>query len=285
MYLFYLDESGSRDPSVGSLESPKDDTYVLLAVGLYEGQWRRFDRELSSLKLDLINDLYHQGKGHFNFAECEVKSRWIRLKDVRKKESRFFGVLGEQEVDQLSKAYLSQLLKRHAVVFAVVIDKNYLHDHFTHETMHIKAYELLLERIQRRMERSNPRHNALIVVDDTGVDLNRSTTMSHASYLLQGNKNTRFSRIIEYPFFTPSEFSNGVQLADLLVYNVYRAFKYRDLNYPFFKTLLPYFDRDESGINLVGLKIWPERSPLVSLAKEFWKAQKLSAPQAEGAER
>lgn len=36
MYLFYLDESGSRNPSAGSPESPKDDPYVLLAVGLYK---------------------------------------------------------------------------------------------------------------------------------------------------------------------------------------------------------------------------------------------------------
>ena len=37
MYFFYFDESGSRDPSAGTVEKPKDHLYVLLAVGMYEG--------------------------------------------------------------------------------------------------------------------------------------------------------------------------------------------------------------------------------------------------------
>lgn len=32
MYFFYLDESGSRDPGVGTPEKPKDHLYVLLAL-------------------------------------------------------------------------------------------------------------------------------------------------------------------------------------------------------------------------------------------------------------
>ena len=43
MYFFYFDESGSRDPSVGSAAKRKDHLYVLLAVGMWEGQWRRFE--------------------------------------------------------------------------------------------------------------------------------------------------------------------------------------------------------------------------------------------------
>lgn len=38
MYFFHFDESGSRDPSAGTVEKPKDQPYVLLAVGMYEGQ-------------------------------------------------------------------------------------------------------------------------------------------------------------------------------------------------------------------------------------------------------
>ena len=92
------------------------------------------------------------------------------------------------------------------------------------------------------MEKSNPKHNALIVVDDTGVQLNLSITMWHVSYLLLGNENTQFSRIIEY-LFTPMMFSNGVQLADLLSYNVYSAFRNEDLAYLYFQQMLLYFTR------------------------------------------
>ena len=34
MYFFYFDESGSRDPSIGTVAKPKDHLYVLLAVGM-----------------------------------------------------------------------------------------------------------------------------------------------------------------------------------------------------------------------------------------------------------
>ena len=37
--------------------------------------------------------------------------------------------------------------------------------------------------------------------------------------------------------------SNGVQLADLLAYNVYRAFKFEDFGYPYFERVLPNFYR------------------------------------------
>ncbi len=38
MYFFNIDESGSRDPSPGTADHPKDHIYVLLAVGIYERQ-------------------------------------------------------------------------------------------------------------------------------------------------------------------------------------------------------------------------------------------------------
>jgi len=44
MYFFNFDESGSRDPSVGTPDKPKDHLYVLLAVGLFERQWQPFER-------------------------------------------------------------------------------------------------------------------------------------------------------------------------------------------------------------------------------------------------
>lgn len=74
MYFFYLDESGSRDPSVGTPENPKEHIYVLLAVGMYERQWRPFEWEISQLKLELADRLQEDGKGPFELADCEVKS-------------------------------------------------------------------------------------------------------------------------------------------------------------------------------------------------------------------
>jgi len=76
----------------------------------------------------------------------------------------------------------------------------------------------------------------------------------------------KFPSAVEYPFFVNSELSNGVQLADLLAYNVYRAFRDEDLDYAYFQDLLLYIHRGRDGKTLHGLKIWPESSPLVQLA-------------------
>lgn len=74
-----------------------------------------------------------------------------------------------------------------------------------------------------------------------------------------------FPHIVEYPFFTRSELSNGVQLADLLAYNVYRTFRDEDPDYPYFRIILPKVCRRRDTGTLAGLKVWPETSPLVGL--------------------
>ena len=105
------------------------------------------------------------------------------------------------------------------------------------------------------------------LVEDTNIQLNRFIAMEHAALLRRGNPNMFFPHIVEYPFFTRSELSNGVQLADLLAYNVYRAFRDEDPNYPYFRSILPHFYRRRDTAALSGIKIWPETSPLVDLAE------------------
>ena len=151
---------------------------------------------------------------------------------------------------------------------AVVIDKRHLYPNATHDLVHMKAYEFLLERIQHYMRELHPKHQALMVMDDTSKQLNRSVAMQHARMQRRGNQNMFFPNIVEYPFFTRSELSNGVQLADLLAYNVFRAFRDEDLEYPYFKMLLPNIHRRKNSDFLNGLKVWPDDSPLVDLAKE-----------------
>lgn len=73
MYFFYFDESGSRDPSTGTPTNPKDHLYVLLAVGMYERQWRPFESSISNLKLRFINSLKRDYGNDFDLADCEVK--------------------------------------------------------------------------------------------------------------------------------------------------------------------------------------------------------------------
>jgi len=115
-------------------------------------------------------------------------------------------------------------------------------------------------------------------MDDTSRQLNQGIAMKHASFLRKRNQNMNFPAIVEYPFFTRSELSNGVQLADLLAYNVYRAFKHEDFRFPHFAIMLPRFYRRRNGSVLDGLKVWPQDSPLVGAAREAWEVYKKEHP-------
>ncbi|MBF0157189.1 MAG: DUF3800 domain-containing protein [Magnetococcales bacterium] len=241
MYIFYVDVSGNGDPSVGTVENPKDHLYVLLAVGIYEGRWRLFEDEISGAKLRLANAVVPMSsQNSFELAECEVKSNWVRNKKERTAKSRFLNSLEDRQIKDLVGLYFQQLSKLNATVIAVVIDKRHLHVHFDQKMLYNKAYELALERIQHYMREYHSRHLALVVMDDTSKELNRAVAMRHASFQRSGNRNMYFPQIVEYPFFTASELSNGVQLSDLLAYSVYHAFKYEKVDYPFFDMLFPY---------------------------------------------
>ena len=266
MYFFYIDESGSRDPSVGTKQAPKDHIYVLLAVGLYERQWRPFESEISRLKLEFAHFLQRDGKGRYELSDCEVKSSWLRHEPSRSRHSPFLAALDSEHLRRLVDTYYDQLGTRNAVILASVIDKRHLRAGTTHDAMHRWAYEFLLERIEHYMRQYHRKHQALIVMDDTSIQLNRFIAMQHAALLRRGNPNMQFPHIVEFPFFSRSELSNGVQLADLLAYNVYRAFRDEDIEYPYFQLMLPMFYRRRGMTSLAGLKIWPDVSPLVELA-------------------
>ena len=155
---------------------------------------------------------------------------------------------------------------------ASVVDKRFLRHGTTHDMLHMMAYEFLLERIQHYMRQYRPKHRALIVMDDTSRQLNRAVTMKHALFQRTDNRNMAFPAIVEYPFFTRSELSNGVQLADLIAYSVYRAFKGEGIGYPYFERVLGNFYVRRQGTSLDELKVWPDRSPLSALAAQAWES-------------
>ena len=280
MYFFYVDESGNRDPQTighaadGTIK-PKDWLYVLLAVGLFEKRWFRFDREIANLKLELADSLFPTSQTRLTLADCEVKSSTLRHPRERKQRSpNFLSILPPKDLTRISTTFFEQVKRNNMPVFAVVIDKRKLMPHMTGELLHKKAYELLLERIESFMAEFHDKHNGLMVVDDTQTQLNHAVAMKHAFFQRQGNQNMRFRHIVEYPFFTDSRLSNGIQLADLCAYNVYRAFRDQNFAYSFFAEMLPNFYRSEktSSTKLDGLKVFPDDSELVAFAaKEYQK--------------
>ena len=253
MYFFYIDESGNRDVNV-------DEPYVLAAVGMYEGQWRGFNKHLMGMKTNISRE-YGANIGQ---DQLEVKANLLTKPKAREK-SDFFRHLSDKDIRHISDHYYQQLKRSKMVVIAVIIRKKDLRAGYTSEEMHEKAYEMLLERIQHYMRQRQKRHKALIIMDDASAKLNRKITFVHSRLLgigsRHGDRQMEFSNIIEYPFFVSSELSNGVQLADLVAYTVYYTFKHNDPKYAFMERIRPHIARPRDNNNeLAGLKIWPNEA-------------------------
>ena len=272
MYFFYIDESGSKDSKttgtkVDGSSFGKDWVYVVTAVSVFEDKWRRFDHELNLLKMELIDFVYKKTHTKLELADVEVKSTLLRL-PYNQKTHPFFSQLSPEQITRITKTFYASIPKFHIDLFSVVVDKRKLYGFMDAEKMHRKAYELLLEEIDCFMEKFHKKHKALIVVDDTSREMNRSIAMKHSYFLREGTQSgSLLKHIVELPFFTASNLSNGVQLADLCAYNIYHAFRYNEPDYPYFKELLPYFCKRHHPAEgkIEGFKIFPDGSEFESI--------------------
>jgi len=293
MYFFYIDDSGNRDPGLQLTRADgsvfvKDHIYVLTAVALYEHRWRAVEEELTDYKLALRDSLHRATGLETAIIDCEVKSTWLRHPNEREKRSPFLHALTDEQRTRLAEIYYSQLGKHRIHLISVVIDKRHLHPETTSHFLHLKAYEILLERIELLLAERYPKHRGLIVMDDSDRNLNRAVAMKHAQLLHRGGRHISFNHIAEYPFFTESSLSHGVQLADLCAYNVYRAFRQEDFAYSFFASHLSHYynSRNTAPNKLDGLKVFPDTSPLVTWAADAAAALlKNAKPASEGGSR
>jgi len=241
MYFFYVDESGEKNPTV-----KKDEPYVLLALGFHEYQWKKFERAINAFKLKLIRDINHSSD--------------IRIPKNRERHP-FLQYLKKEELSALIDLFYNQLEERHIHVFVSVIDKACLDSFMDTEKLHRKAYELLLERVENFLFNEHPNQQAIFVLDNTSKQLNRSLAMKHSFFQrTTTSSGVRLKHIVEIPFFVESYLSNGVQLADLCAYNIYKTFNSSDEKYDYFLKILPYFNcRTKSKSNKVdGLKVFPD---------------------------
>lgn len=248
----------------------KDHLYVLTGLSLYEFKWRAFERNITNIKLELADDLCRRTNIRYDLAQCEVKSTWLRHPQTRRANSGFLSQLSNESLSRLVDTFYAQLKTMHMWVFSVVVDKRKLREHVDQDILFKKAYELLLERMENFLREYHPKHQGLVVIDDNGPVANRSLTLKHSYIQREGNKTMHFDHIVEYPMFTDSALSNGIQLADLCSYNIYRAFRDRNFSYPYFARMLDFFysSKRTDAWKLDGLKVWPDDSDLVEFARQ-----------------
>ena len=119
MYLFYIDESGNRD--IGHIEQER--FYVLTAVGMYEGRWKRFYFDIASPKNRIISRIAKAYGITLDFAtDAEVKSTLLRNEKARQNHP-FSLYQTEDERMGLVNEFYGQLEKNNVVLISVVIDK------------------------------------------------------------------------------------------------------------------------------------------------------------------
>lgn len=275
MYLFYVDETGNLDPrteiptqSGGTI--PGDPIFVLTAVGLYEHRWHGFEKTINRYKQGVLDKIFRDHGVRLDLADFEIKSNWLRIPKERNRHPTLSRMTAA-ELQELVDLFYSQLEHHHMPVFSVVIDKRYLPAYMDVDKLHKKAWELLLEQVQRSMEAKFPKHQALFVKDDMTVQANRSLAMKHAHLLDKGTTSGLWLRhVCEMPHFVRSELSNGVQLADLCSYNIYRAFKDDNLGYPYFqKVRAAIWARTEPARHpFSGVRVFPDDSPLWGLVNQ-----------------
>jgi len=286
MFLIYVDETGNRDPRLeipqkdGSTK-PGDWLYVLTGISLFEHQWHGFEKTLNRHKQSLMARINRDDGLRLDLADSEIKSNWVRNPKERAKRP-FLANLKADELTGLIDLYFRQLAHHKMHIQSVVIDKRHLHDYMDQEKIHRKSWELLLEQVEQMMRLKFNRHQALMVNDDIGREVNRSLAMKHAFLQDQGTRSEmKLAHICEMPMFVRSELSNGVQLADLCSYSIYRAFRDEDLAYQYFDRISPWIWSKTLPVShpFTGIRIFPEHSPLKLLVDEFETKRALTSGQ------
>jgi hypothetical protein len=254
MYLFYADGSGGLTEKY----SERDFLYVYTAISIYERRWHGFEKTLRRKKEILCKN--HNAQ--LQLSDCEIKSNWIRLPKERLSHP-FLSILTPEELTELVDLYYLQLEKHYMKIFSVVIDKRSLPTYFDSQKLHRKAWELLIEMIENYLREEHDSHQGLIVVDDEGKKANLALSLKHAYQQDVGTSSGLWLKhIVEMPLFTPSELSNGIQLADLVGYNINKVFSCRNTEYAFFKRIEKYIHRDKKKSLSNGLRLFPDDSIL-----------------------
>ncbi len=211
-YLFYVDESGQRDgPDVGH--------FVLGAVGVPMDEWQSLNRQITDLKWSYFND-----------PNVEMKSTWLR--SPREKQKRYLArfKISEKELDEFTRGVYDALLSHNVQIIAAVIDRaRFPGRSKAGETPLSIAYTILFERIERCMQKINGR--ALLIFDKIEDDemkrvgYEKQLGEQHEQQREEGTPLVDVRSVVESLFFVRSSQNNGVQLADLCSYNIFRQFR------------------------------------------------------------
>ena len=276
MYFAYIDESGTVD-----LYDPNSKEYVLTAVIIHERDWFNIQEACRDLKYEiwsmLDEDNLFEPPNDFELHMkeiCDRKGYFECLKD----DDHWFNIVDEifTRISWINTKILS----------SIIIKDEFIKTDF--EDVHKWAFTLLVERLQRFMEKNHPELDEyiLLVIDTVNPVFDVIQREHIKEFVLSGTGHGWIeypTQVIETPFFVDSHVHNGVQLADAIGYLIRRhIFNSLDRNPKaffnkycdnFITKIKHLFYRSKSNqLNNVGIKIFPHT---FNIGNKFWKTLKL----------
>ncbi len=166
MYLCYVDESGNLDCQINDRckdDEVKPPLFVLSALCVWDHHWPKFSGFIDQRKEALKQKIFRTRGVQLGLSDCELKSSWIRIRKLRRKNP-FLSNLSDEDLTGLVNLCYQQIEYAKMTLFAVIIDKRKLLEHFDSDKLHRKAWELLLERVENFMRERHDRHKVIFMV-------------------------------------------------------------------------------------------------------------------------
>lgn len=273
MYFAYIDESGNVD-----LNDPNSKEYVLTAVIIHERDWFIVQEACRELKFEIWEMLDED-----NLIEPPNDFE-MHMKEISNRKGYFECLIGDDNkwykiVDEIFTR-ISWINTK--IICSIIIKDEFIKSDF--EDVHKWAFTLLVERLQRFMEKNHPELDEyiLLVIDAVNPEFD-AIEREHIEEFVKFGTGHGWkeypSQVIETPFIVDSHIHNGVQLADAIGYLIRRhVFKSLDRNPKayfnkysdtFLKKINQLFYRSKSDqLNNVGIKIFPHT---FNIGEKFWK--------------
>ena len=235
MYIVYLDESGNP----GSFGSNNQNHFVIGGIAVHEGQIRGLSDQLDLIQSRFFPDITIPLKFH----ATDINSGKQRFRDIPDVDRQLL-------LDSLYKA-LAESTYPSAVLFATAIHISAVE---SAEQALRATFEDITQRINTflvRLHRTGNPQKSLLVIDRSNETEGKYRNLI-ADFRTSGTTYGYLGNIVDIPYFSQSESTRLLQLADLVAYAVFRYYERGDSQ--FLNKILPRFDGRARDSERDGLK-------------------------------
>jgi Protein of unknown function (DUF3800) len=250
VYLMYIDTSGDD----GWLQPNGKSTshfYAATGLAIESSQWVNSANSLNALITKWFPDP-NKRPGELHYSELNSRKGW-------------YGTLTSVQVKAMADDVFNLILQLKPILFSILVDKFRLFNQYKRpEIPHRLAISFLIPRFDLFLKRKN---DVGIMVIDSEQDKKDKKLREYVAQMREFGAirygefsttpiffQTQFTNVLETCFFTPSQLSPMLQIADFSCLAVWNHFE-RAKNYRY-NQIYNLYDRDQFG-NVVGLKVFP----------------------------